>query len=64
MVVGIIFRALHVLRKSYSIELYPQLQYLLNSQDISSINRKLPITEVAGHREPSDVGTRNQAQEL
>lgn len=64
MVLGIKFRALHVFSKSYPIELYPQLQYLLNSQDISSINRKFPITGDAGHREPSDVGTRNQTQEL
>lgn len=46
MVLGIKFRALHMLSKSYPIELYPQLQYLLNSQDISSINRKFPKLEM------------------
>lgn len=64
MVLVIKFMAMHVFSKSYPIELYPQLQYLLNFQGISSINRKFPRTGVPGHREPSDVGTRNQTQEL
>lgn len=64
MVLGIKFRALHIVGKCYHTELYPQFQYLLNFQCIFSINLKFPKARVAGLYEPPDVGAGNQNQEL